>query len=78
MNDQTKSFSDDYNRLNAISKKIQDGNLTDIDEIVSLVGEASSIYDRLQPKIKDGLRKVQELKSKIAESEGETNTESAD
>ncbi len=65
MNQESVSFLEQFKRLTDISEEMQKGNITDVDQIVSLVQESTSIYSNLKPRIKNALERINELKAEV-------------
>jgi hypothetical protein len=65
MNQESVSFLEQFKRLTDISEEMQKGNITDVDQIVNLVQESTSIYSSLKPRIKNALERINELKAEV-------------
>lgn len=65
MNQESVSFLEQFKRLNEISKEMQNGEINDVDYIVKLVQESTTIYSNLKPRIKNALERINELKAEV-------------
>lgn len=64
MNDKTKKFAEEYNKLVEISNKLDSQELIDLDELVLLITQSTESYKFCQEKI-ESVEKI--LKEKLKE-----------
>ena len=65
------SFIDNFKVLEDIANKLQNKQITDVDDVISDVKKAVAAYDIVMPKLKTGFEELEKLKQHIAISTSE-------
>lgn len=62
------SFTENFNVLQKIAEKLQNKQITDVDEVINDVKKAVAAYDVVMPKLKAGFEELEKLKQHVTES----------